>query len=169
MGFWTVLGVIFSFLFTPPILPTFDELRNSRELWTAKNILFLSFWSSVLVVATKSGLRIRLWEHLLLDMETCYEWRTWITLYQDWLLVGLSIATGFVALALLNLYWYNRQLFCKIVYLIPIFVKQLSMNYFLFRTRDDDGEIMIIEGMDESDKVTASKGRKKRVWDATIH
>jgi len=161
MGFWTGLGIVFSVLFTPPVLATFDELRHPRKFWTAKNILFFSFWSSVLVMATKSGLRIRLWEYLLLDMETYYEWRTWIALYQDWLRVGLSITTGFIALVLVNLYWYNRQLFCKVVYIIPVFIMQLSMNYFLFRTRDDDGEIMIIEGMDESDKVATSKGKKK--------
>jgi hypothetical protein len=56
---------------------------------------------------------------------------------------------------------YTIKIIAQLVDVIPVFIKQLSMNWFLFRTRDDDGEIMVIESLEEKPEPKPKKCKPK--------
>ncbi|PVH83181.1 hypothetical protein DL98DRAFT_585894 [Cadophora sp. DSE1049] len=182
MSFWAALGKTFTLLFEPPVI-SFESLRNDgwKKHYTVKNVCFGLFWGMAFSIGTSYGVWSRLWEYLLVDAHTFCEYTPW-TGVQVWLILALVILVAGFCLAVVYPYarrphhfehlrkivectmFYLRSAYkvkniARIVDVLPVFVKQLSMNYFLFRTRDDDGEIMIIEGPEEKPE---SKNPKTR-------
>ncbi|KAH6707718.1 hypothetical protein BKA61DRAFT_133030 [Leptodontidium sp. MPI-SDFR-AT-0119] len=165
--FWAALGGIFTVFFTPPCI-SLESLRhdNWRVHFTVRNVSFGFFWATAFFIATDNGVWSRLWEYLLVDVHTFCDCAPW-TCDRIWWIIAAVVAIVVSGWGLNYIYAkrlnnlerirkivacttsylqsaYQIKTIAQLVDIIPVFIKQLSMNYFLYRTRDDDGEIMII-------------------------
>ncbi|KAH7323670.1 hypothetical protein BKA65DRAFT_72813 [Rhexocercosporidium sp. MPI-PUGE-AT-0058] len=182
-GLWGALGGLFTVVFTPPAI-SLESLRHDdwKVHFTVSNVFFGLFWAMAFLIATVNGVWPRLWEQLLVDANTfCYygPWacdRIWVVLasilgavLSGWSLKYLyekhlhkvePIRNIIAGITSSFEFAYSTKTIAQLVDIIPVFIKQLSMNYFLFRTRDDDGEIMVIGTLDEN---TESKKCKPKL------
>ncbi|KAH7380916.1 hypothetical protein BKA64DRAFT_224405 [Cadophora sp. MPI-SDFR-AT-0126] len=172
MSFWAALGQAFLLLFEPPVISP-ESLRNGclKKHYTVKNVCFGLFWGTVFSIGTSYGVWPWLWGYLLVDAHTFCEYAPCICDHVRLILVFIMFAAG-TGFAVAYLYakrphdferihkivegstsyaksLYEVKILACLVKVLPLFMKQLRMNYFLSRVTDDDGEIVAIEAPEE--------------------
>lgn len=172
MDFWKELRARCAFFFTLPVLPTLDDLLDCKEYFTFLRVRYGVFWFVVVALMILSGV----WEHMMVDVKTCYEWLVWLAfVFVDWenrilsywelLPVGVRFNFYFniIPFALISvlIHWCFRPFFRQAFKVVSVFIRELGVQLFYFKTHGNDGYIMIIEGVEELEKVVTTKAKTK--------